>query len=114
MNKQKLYNLVAKHKELRELLERIECVTFYQGSQITGMPRGGETSDKVATMACNLAEYGNQLVGLMDDIEKLSEDVDAIICEIIWLRVVDRLTWGDTGKAVGKNEMTVKQMYYRY
>lgn len=85
------------------------------------MPRGGETSDKVATMACNLAEYGNQLDVLLLEVKEAQDEaleelrnVQGPLHEVLYYRFIYGMTWKQVAREMGSTEEAVRQMYCRF
>lgn len=120
MDKQKLYELTNKHKELKRLLEKIESVGIYPNQELTGMPRGCVISDKTSTTACDLVEYKEQLNTLLTEIQKLRKaiifeisGVDGVVYDILFLKFVSGMDWDQIGAEVGKSREAVRRMYYR-
>ncbi len=121
MNKQKLYDLEQKNMELVALLEKIECVTFYQGSQLTGMPRCNKTSDKVATTACELAEYDIQLTKALKEVKDAQDEaleelknVEGILYDVLFYKFIYGMNWKQVARETGKTEQAVRQVYCRF
>jgi len=92
-----------KQKELREYMDLIESVSDVHSSALTGMPGGGQISDKTARAAEKLMFLEQQYQGMIDILSKEIEQ------ELRFKESMDNLL-----RCVEDPARTVIEMRYKY
>lgn len=117
-----IHYIIIELKRLQKEKEELESKSIVKGQEITGMPGGNATSDKVADYAVELAEI-KELIDLQikrlyivrTKIERYIETIeDAEIRLIIRLRAINNMRWEDIGAELGMDRRTAARKYYNY
>lgn len=117
-----IYYINIEIKRLKKEKEELESKSIVKGQEITGLPGGGTTSDKVADYAVELAEI-KELIDLelkrlyivRAKIERYIETIeDSEVRLIIRLRAINNMTWEDIGMEIGMDRRTASRKYYGY
>ena len=103
-------------------LERLQCKSLVKGQEITGMPFTSGTSDKVGNMATEMADIEAIIRGKLAEIQiqrrKIIEYInsidDSLLRQIMFLRNVSCMTWGQVARELNSTENCVKQIYSRH
>lgn len=103
-------------------LERLQCKSLVKGQEITDMPFGSGTSDKVADLAVEIADVQAIIRGKLAEIqlqrkkiiEYISNIEDSLLRQIVFLRNVSCMNWNQVARELGSTENCVKQIYSRY
>lgn len=117
-----IHYIIIELKRLQKEKEELESKSIVKGQEITGMPGGSVTSDKVADYAVELAEI-KELIDLQikrlyivrTKIERYIETIeDAEIRLIIRLRAINNMRWEDIGAELGMERTTVSKKYRNF
>lgn len=127
MTKEELKQIYYINNEIKmwqKELDRLECKSLVKGQEITDMPFGSGTSDKVADLAIEKADIKLIIEGKLKEIQlqrkKIMEYIDSvddsITRQIIYLHCVSNLNWHQVARTIGEGYSAdgVKQTYYRY
>lgn len=117
-----IYYINGEIKMWQRELERLQCKSLVKGQEISDMPRGSGTSDKVADLAIErteveviingkLAEIQVQRKKIMDYINSID---DSLLRQIMFFRNVSCMSWNQVAKELGSTENCVKQIYSRH
>lgn len=117
-----IYWINIEIKKLTEEKERLENRSLVKGQEITGLPGGGQASDKVADFATELAEI-KELLNLAikklyitrSKVERFLDTIeDSEIRLIIRLRSVNNLSWYQIGEELGMDRRTARNKYKKF
>ena len=117
-----IHYIIIELKRLQKEKEELESKSIVKGQEITGMPGGNITSDKVADYAVELAEI-KELIDLeikrlyivRAKIERYIETIeDAEMRLIIRLRAINNMRWEDIGAELGMERTTVSKKYRNF
>ena len=125
MTKEELKQIYYINKEIKmwqKELERLQCKSLVKGQEITDMPFGSGTSDKVADMAIDIADINAIIRGKLAEIQvqrkKILEYInsidDSMLRQIMFLRNVSCMNWNQVARELGSTENCVKQIYSRH
>lgn len=125
MTKEELKQIYYLNKEIKmwqKELEKLQCRSLVKGQEITGMPFGTGTSDKVGNLATEIADIETIIRGKLAEIQiqrkKIIEYInsidDSLLRQIMFLRNVSCMNWNQIANELGSNENCVKQMYSRH
>lgn len=117
-----IYYINGEIKMWQRELERLQCKSLVKGQEISDMPRGNGTSDKVGDLAIErneveviingkLAEIQVQRKKIMDYINGVD---DSLLRQIMFFRNVSCMSWNQVARELGKTETCVKQIYSRH
>jgi hypothetical protein len=117
-----IYYINKEIKMWQKELERLQCKSLVKGQEITDMPFGSGTSDKVADLAVEIADVQAIIRGKLAEIqlqrkkiiEYISNIEDSLLRQIVFLRNVSCMNWNQVAKELGSTENCVKQIYSRY
>jgi hypothetical protein len=117
-----IYYLNKEVKMWQKELEKLQCRSLVKGQEITGMPFGTGTSDKVGNMATEMADIEAIIRGKLAEIQiqrkKIIEYInsidDSLLRQIMFLRNVSCMSWNQIANELGSNENCVKQIYSRH
>lgn len=112
MNKKELSQIFFLNNELKmwqEELDKIQSQSIIKGQEITDMPRGGGTSDKVGNLASQIADIEMVIRGKLAEIQlerkKIIEYINSIddsqARQIIFYRCVSCMRWQQVADAIG-------------
>lgn len=118
-----IYNLSKEINMKQEQLKRLEAIAESTTAQLSDMPHGSGTSDKIGKTAAEIAdikaliqlkiqeywhEY-NRLTRYINDID------DSLIRQIMTLRYINGMTWNAVADTIGGNtDDSVRKMHDRY
>ena len=127
MTLQELYSIPHLKKEIagyEEKIKELEEMAESTTAKITGMPRGGGTSDKVGECATAIAFYKDFLkqaiakritteIEILRYVESIN---DAELRRIMFLRFIQQKTWQQVADEIGGNntEDSVRKRCNRY
>ena len=125
MTKEELKQIYYLNKEVKmwqKELERLQCMSLIKGQQITGMPHVPGVSDKVGDLATTIADIEAIIRGKLAEIQiqrrKIIEYInsidDSLLRQIMFLRNVSCMTWGQVARELNSTENCVKQIYSRH
>ena len=125
LTKEELKQIYYINKEIKmwqNELDRLECKSLVKGQEITDMPLGSGTSDKVADMAIEKADIKLIIQGKLAEIQlqrkKILEYIDSIddslLRQIVFFRNVSCMSWNQVANELGSTENCVKQIYSRH
>ena len=125
LTKEELKQIYYINKEIKmwqRELDRLECKSLVKGQEITDMPFGSGTSDKVADLAIEIADTKAVIRGMLAEIQiqrrKIIDYIenidDSLLRQIMFLRNVSCMTWNQIANELGSNENCVKQIYSRH
>lgn len=117
-----IYYINKEIKMWQKELERLQCKSLVKGQEITDMPFGSGTSDKVADLAVEIADVQAIIRGKLAEIqlqrkkiiEYISNIEDSLLRQIVFLRNVSCMNWNQVARELGSTENCVKQIYSRY
>ena len=119
-----IYYINGEIKMWQRELERLQCKSLVKGQEITDMPRGSGTSDKVADLAIEMVEVETSIKGKLAEIQlqrkkvlNYIEDIpDSTTRQIVYLYCVSNLNWHQVSREMGEGYSAdgVKQTYYRH
>jgi len=117
-----IYYLNKEVKMWQKELERLQCMSLIKGQQITGMPHVPGVSDKVGDLATTIADIEAIIRGKLAEIQiqrrKIIEYInsidDSLLRQIMFLRNVSCMTWGQVARELNSTENCVKQIYSRH
>ena len=103
-------------------LERLECKSLVKGQELSDMPRGSGISDKTADMAVEKAEIKTIIEGKLAEIQVQRRRIlnyigdleDSLLRQIMFLRNVSCMTWGQVATELDSTVDCVKQKYSRH
>ena len=103
-------------------LDRLECKSLVKGQEITDMPFGSGTSDKVADLAIEKTDIEIIIKGKLKEIQlqrkRIIEYIDSIddslLRQIMFFRNVSCMNWNQVANELGSTENCVKQIYSRH
>lgn len=117
-----IYYINGEIKMWQRELERLQCKSLVKGQEITDMPRGSGTSDKVADAAIERVEVETIIKGKLAEIQVQRKKImdyingvdDSLLRQIMFFRNVSCMSWGQVAKELGSTENCVKQIYSRH
>lgn len=119
-----IYNLNREVEMWQRELDKSQCRSLVGSQVITGMPFGYGTSDKVASMACDIADTELIIKGKLAEIQQQRKKImeyingidDSLMRQIIFYRHVSCMTWAEIALSVGGNNSVsaVKMAYKRF
>lgn len=117
-----IYYINGEIKMWQRELERLQCKSLVKGQEITDIPRGTGTSDKVADLAIERTEVEAIINGKLAEIQvqrkKIMEYIngveDSLLRQIMFFRNVSCMSWNQVARELGKTETCVKQIYSRH
>lgn len=117
-----IYYINGEIKMWQRELERLQCKSLVKGQEITDIPRGSGTSDKVADLAIERTEVEAIINGKLAEIQvqrkKIMEYIngveDSLLRQIMFFRNVSCMSWNQVARELGKTETCVKQIYSRH
>ena len=103
-------------------LDRLECQSLVKGQEITDMPRGYGTSDRVANIATEKADIELIIKGKLAEIQLQRKRImgyindidDSLLRQVMFLRNVSCMNWNQVANELGSSENCVKQIYSRH
>jgi len=125
LTKEELKQIYYINKEIimwQKELDRLECKSLVKGQEITDMPFGSGTSDKVADLAIEIADTKAVIRGMLAEIQiqrrKIIDYIesvdDSLLRQVMFLRNVSCMRWNQVACELGSTENCVKQMYSRH
>ncbi len=125
MTKEELKKIYYINKEIlmwQKELDRLQCKSLVKGQEITDMPFGSGTSDKVADLAIEIVDTKAVIKGMLAEIQiqrrkiiDYIEDIDdSLLRQVMFLRNVSCMSWNQVACELGNTENCVKQMYSRH
>lgn len=125
MTKEELKQIYYINKEIlmwKKELERLECKSLVKGQELSDMPRGSGISDKTADMAVEKAEIKTIIEGKLAEIQVQRRRIlnyigdleDSLLRQIMFLRNVSCMTWGQVATELDSTVDCVKQKYSRH
>ena len=127
VTKEELKQIYYINKEIKmwqKELDRLECKSLVKGQEITDMPFGSGTSDKVADLAIEKADIRLIIEGKLKEIQlqrkRIIEYIDSIddslLRQIMFFRNVSCMSWNQVANEIGGNntENSVRMMYNRH
>lgn len=125
VTKEELKQIYYINKEIlmwRKELERLECKSLVKGQELSDMPRGSGISDKTADMAVEKAEIKTIIEGKLAEIQVQRRRIlnyigdleDSLLRQIMFLRNVSCMTWGQVATELDSTVDCVKQKYSRH
>lgn len=124
MTKEELSQIYYLNKEIKiwqKELERLECQSLLKGHQLTGMPTGGGSSDKVGDLAVKKVDIQLIIEGKLAEIQRLIMKLDVELkeipfpeCEIIKMRAINNMSWRQIGYELGVDKKTARSKYEKY
>ena len=117
-----IYYINNEIKMWQKELDRLECKSLVKGQEITDMPFGSGTSDKVADLAIEKADIRLIIEGKLKEIQlqrkKIMEYIDSIddslLRQIMFFRNISCMSWNQVANEIGSTENCVKQIYSRH
>lgn len=119
-----IYNLNREVEMWQRELDKSQCRSLVGSQVITGMPFGYGTSDKVASMACDIADTELIIKGKLAEIQQQRKKTmeyingidDSLMRQIVFYRHVSCMTWCEVANSIGGNntENSVKKAYSRF
>jgi hypothetical protein len=103
-------------------LENIKNKSIVKAQRLTGLPFGGECSDKVGETATDIVMYQKLVMELIGKLEekraKIIEFIvtvdDTIMRQILYLRCIECNDWVDIGIKLGYDFKYVRNKYYKF
>lgn len=127
MTREELKQIYYINKEIKmwqNELDRLECKSLVKGQEITDMPLGSGTSDKVADLAIEKADIEAIIKGKLAEIQiqrkRIIEYIDSIddslLRQIMFYRNVSCMTWNQVACEIGGRNTgeSVRKLYDRY
>lgn len=119
-----IYYLNREIKMWKDELNRLECQSLLKGQQLTGMPNGGGSGDKVGDLAVKKTDIQLIIEEKLKEIqlqrEKIIEYIsgieDSLMRQIVFYRNVSCMSWRQVAAEIGgKNtEDGVRKLYDRF
>ena len=119
-----IYYINNEIKMWQKELDRLECKSLVKGQEITDMPRGSGTSDKVADLAIEKADIKLIIEGKLKEIQlqrkRIIEYIDSIddslLRQIMFFRNISCMTWKQIASELGgyNSEECIKKIYQRH
>lgn len=117
-----IYYLNKEVKMWQKELERLQCMSLIKGQQITGMPHVPGVSDKVGDLVATMADIEVIIRGKLAEIQmqrkRIIEYIDSIddslLRQIMFLRNVSCMTWGQVATELNTTVDSVKLKYSRH
>lgn len=106
-----IYNLNREVEMWQRELDKKQCRSIVGSQEITGMPFGSGTSDRVADMACDIVETEMIIRGRLAEIQQQRKKImgyinsidDSLIRQIIFYRYVSCMEWWEVAGSIGGN-----------
>ena len=125
MTKEELKQIYYINKEIimwQKELDRLQCKSLVKGQEITDMPFGSGTSDKVADLAIEIVDTKAVIKGMLAEIQiqrrKIIDYIegidDSLLRQVMFLRNVSCMSWNQVANELGKTETCVKKLYSRH
>lgn len=127
MTLQEIYSLYYIKKEIETYklkIEELQTMAESITQKVTGMPRGGGTSDKVGNAVVAIITYKEMLAqAIQKDVElsmKINEYIltveDVQLRQIMFLRFIEHMTWREVAMRIGggNTEDGVRKRCNRY
>jgi len=117
-----IYYINNEIKMWQKELDRLECKSLVKGQEITDMPFGSGTSDKVADLEIEKADIKLIIEGKLKEIQlqrkRIIEYIDSIddslLRQIMFFRNISCMSWNQVANEIGSTENCVKQIYSRH
>lgn len=126
MTKEELKQIYSLNREIKmwqKELEKLQCQSLVKGQEITDMPYGSGTTDKVGNMAVDRAEIESVIKGKLAEIQLQRKRILNFIGQIeesenrqiIYLYNVSGFDWREIAKEFGEGytDDCIRQKYYR-
>ena len=127
MTKEELKQIYYINKEIlmwQKELDRLQCKSLVKGQEITDMPFGSGTSDKVADLAIEIVDTKAVIKGMLAEIQiqrrKIIDYIegidDSLLRQVMFLRNVSCMSWGRVANEIGgsNTENSVRMIYNRH
>ena len=127
MTKEELKQINYINKEIlmwQKELDRLQCKSLVKGQEITDMPFGSGTSDKVADLAIEIVDTKAVIKGMLAEIQiqrrKIIDYIegidDSLLRQVMFLRNVSCMSWGRVANEIGgsNTENSVRMIYNRH
>lgn len=106
-----IYNLNREVEMWQRELDKKQCRSIVGSQEITGMPFGSGTSDRIADMACDIVETEMIIRGRLAEIQQQRKKImeyinsidDSLIRQIIFYRYVSCMEWWEVASSIGGN-----------
>ena len=127
MSKEELSQIYYLNREIKmwqKELERLECQSLLKGQQLSGMPGGGGSSDKVGDLAVKKTDIQLIIEGKLKEIQLQRERIigyinsieDSMMRQIVFYRNVSCMSWRQVSVEIGGNntEDGIRKLYDRF
>ena len=127
MSKEELSQIYYLNREIKmwqKELERLECQSLLKGQQLSGMPGGGGSSDKVGDLAVKKTDIQLIIEGKLKEIQLQRERIigyissieDSMMRQIVFYRNVSCMSWRQVAMEIGgdNTEEGIKKIYQRF
>lgn len=118
-----IYYLNKEVKMWQRELEKLQCQSLIKGQEITGMPFGSGTTDKVGRMATDIVDIEVIIRGKLAEIQVQQKRIiqyinsidDSLLRQIVFLRNVSCMSWNEIAGEIGGNntENSIRMLYNR-
>lgn len=125
MTKEELKQIYYLNKEIKmwqRELDAIECKSLIKGQVLTGMPFGSGVSDPTFNIVAEREKYRKIIEGKLAEVQVLRRKIieyidsidDSLLRQIIFLRNVSCMSWGEVATELDSTVGCVKQKYSRH
>ena len=127
MTKEELSQIYYLNREIKmwqKELERLECQSLLKGQQLSGMPGGRGSSDRVGDLAVKKTDIQLIIEGKLKEIQLQRERIieyinsieDSLMRQIVFYRNVSCMNWRQVAAEVGGNntEDGIRKLYDRF
>ena len=125
MTKEELKQIYYLNKEIKmwqRELDAIECKSLIKGQVLTGMPFGSGVSDPTFNIVAEREKYRKIIEGKLAEVQVLRRKIieyidsidDSLLRQIMFLRNVSCMTWGQVATELNTTVDSVKLKYSRH
>ncbi|QAT43452.1 hypothetical protein [Aminipila luticellarii] len=121
---EQIYHLNNEIKMWQRELERLRCKSIVGSPEITGMPRGNNTSDPTAGLVASIEECEKIIEGKLAEIQFTRKKVieyinnieDSYMRQVVFYRNCSLMTWKQVAHEIGQGytSESVRQSYCRF
>lgn len=117
-----IYYLNKEIKMWQRELDAIECKSLIKGQVLTGMPFGSGVSDPTFNIVAEREKYRKIIEGKLAEVQVLRRKIieyidsidDSLLRQIMFLRNVSCMTWGQVATELNTTVDSVKLKYSRH
>lgn len=117
-----IYYINIEIKKLEEERIRLESMSLVKSQQITGLPGGGRSGDKIGDYVAELTNVKDMIDLKIKELFRVRRKIelyintidDAEMRLIVRLRAINNMRWEDIGVELGMDRRTASRKYYSF